>query len=198
MLALGDAVALVLSRMRSFGALDFVRFHPGGSLGRKLAKVDDLMRPLDECRVAPDHKTVREVFVEVSRPGRRSGAIMLTDETGLLTGIFTDSDLARLLETRRDRSIDGPIRDVMTRGPRAVRSGSPMGEALDVLAERKISELPVIDADGRPLGMLDITDVVGLLPREVPAADSPPTASSDDSDNPATVPLAGSSLGRRA
>ena len=105
MLALGDALALVLSRMRSFGPLDYVRFHPGGSLGRKLAKVDDLMRPLDECRVALDHKTVREVFVEVSRPGRRTGAIMLTDETGLLTGIFTDSDLARLLETRRDRLI---------------------------------------------------------------------------------------------
>ncbi len=191
MLALGDALALVLSRMRSFGPLDYVRFHPGGSLGRKLAKVDDLMRPLDDCRVAPDHKTVREVFVEVSRPGRRTGAIMLTDENGLLTGIFTDSDLARLLETRRDRSIDGPIRNVMTRGPRTIRSGTMMSEALDVFAERKISELPVIDPDGRPLGMLDITDVVGLLPREVPAANSPPTVSPDNSDDPATVPLAG-------
>ncbi len=188
---MGDALALVLSRMRSFGALDFVRFHPGGSLGRKLAKVDDLMRPLAECRVASQDKTVREVFVELSRPGRRTGAIMLTDENGLLTGIFTDSDLARLLETRRDRSIDGPIRNVMTRGPRTAQSGSAMSEALDVLAERKISELPVIDADGRPLGLLDITDVVGLLPREVPAADSALPIASDHSDDPATVPLAG-------
>lgn len=191
MLALGDALALVLSRMRSFGALDFVRFHPGGSLGRKLAKVDDLMRPLADCRVASQDKTVREVFVDLSRPGRRTGAIMLTDEDGLLTGIFTDSDLARLLETRRDRSIDGSIRNVMTRGPRSARSGSAMSEALDVLAERKISELPVIDADGRPLGLLDITDVVGLLPREVPAADSALPIASDHADDPATVPLAG-------
>lgn len=189
MLALGDALALVLSRMRSFGALDFVRFHPGGSLGRKLANVDDLMRPWEECRVARQDKTVREVFVDLSRPGRRTGAIMLTDENGLLTGIFTDSDLARLLETRRDRCIDGPIRDVMTRGPRTVRSGSAMGDALEVLAERKISELPVVDADGRPLGLLDITDVVGLLPRDVSAADSAGTMRTNETDVPASVLL---------
>ena len=66
-----------------------------------------------------------------------------------------------------------------------------MGEALDLLAERKISELPVIDADGRPLWMLDITDVVGLLPREPPAAESPHAVSAENSDDPATVPLAG-------
>jgi len=191
MLALGDALALVLSRMRSFGALDFVRFHPGGSLGRKLAKVDDLMRPLEECRVAREDKTVREVFVDVSRPGRRTGAIMLTDEHGLLTGIFTDSDLARLLETRRDRYIDGPVRDVMTHRPRTVQSGSAMGDALEVLAERKISELPVIDADGRPRGLLDITDVVGLLPRDVSAAEAADTIRTNEIDAPATVPLVG-------
>jgi arabinose-5-phosphate isomerase len=191
MLALGDALALVLSRMRGFGALDFVRFHPGGSLGRKLAKVDDLMRPLEECRVAREDKTVRDVFVDVSRPGRRTGAIMLTDANGLLTGIFTDSDLARLLETRRDRYIDGPVRDVMTHRPRTVRSGSAMGDALEVLAERKISELPVIDADGRPRGLLDITDVVGLLPREVSAAEAAGTMLASETDAPATVPLVG-------
>ncbi|MCU0872211.1 MAG: KpsF/GutQ family sugar-phosphate isomerase [Pirellulaceae bacterium] len=191
MLALGDALALVLSRMRSFGALDFVRFHPGGSLGRKLSKVDDLMRPLEECRVAREDKTVRDVFVDVSRPGRRTGAIMLTDEHGLLTGIFTDSDLARLLETRRDRYIDGPVRDVMTHRPRTVRSGSAMGDALEVLAERKISELPVIDADGRPRGLLDITDVVGLLPRDVSAAEATGTMRANETDAPATVPLVG-------
>lgn len=191
MLALGDALALVLSRMHSFGALDFVRFHPGGSLGRKLANVDDLMRPLEECRVAREDKTVRDVFVDVSRPGRRTGAIMLTDENGLLTGIFTDSDLARLLETRRDRYIDGPVRDVMTHRPRTVQSGSTMGDALEVLAERKISELPVIDADGRPRGLLDITDIVGLLPRDVSAADSAGTMLTNETDAPATVPLVG-------
>ena len=152
--------------------------------------------PLRTCaRVRPgalaEPSNRKPLFVAVSRPGRRTGAIMLTDATGLLTGVFTDSDLARLLETRRDRSIDGPIRNVMTRGPRTVRSGATMSEALDVLAERKISELPVIDADGRPLGMLDITDVVGLLPREGAGAESPSAAALESSEEPATVPLAG-------
>ncbi len=189
MLALGDALALVVSRMRRFGALDFVRFHPGGSLGRKLAKVDDLMRPLDECRVAWEGKTVRDVFVDLGRPGRRTGAIMLTDQDGALTGLFTDSDLARLLETRRDRAIDGPIRDVMTHRPKTVCTGSSMGEALGLLAERKISELPVTDEQGRPLGLLDITDVVGLLPREVSAADPADANAACAEDKPAIVPL---------
>jgi len=190
MLALGDALALVVSRMRSFGSLDFVRFHPGGSLGRKLAKVDDLMRPFEECRVAREDKTVRDVFVDLSRPGRRTGAIMLTDEHGVLTGIFTDSDLARLLETRRDGDIDGPIRRVMIHRPKTVRSGAAMSEALEILAERKISELPVIDAAGRPRGLLDITDVLGLLPREVAAEASAGPAAEDDASERAIVPLA--------
>ena len=66
-----------------------------------------------------------------------------------------------------------------------------MGEALDVLAERKISELPVVDADGRPLGLLDITDVVGLLPRDMSAADSAATLPADGTEQRAVVPLVG-------
>jgi arabinose-5-phosphate isomerase len=170
MLALGDALALVLSRMRAFGPQDFVRFHPGGSLGRALAPVEECMRPLDQCRLAVDTRSVRHVFLEAHRPGRRSGAIMLTDAGGRLSGIFTDSDLARLLETKQESRIDEPIARVMTRSPRTVAAGTRMAEALRLLAERKLSELPVVDADGRPLGMIDITDVVGWLPREEDAA----------------------------
>jgi arabinose-5-phosphate isomerase len=164
MLAVGDALALVMSRMRRFGPYDFVRFHPGGSLGRKLTKVDEVMRSLDQCRVAGEVCTVREVFVQASRPGRRSGAVMLTDSQGCLTGLFTDSDLARLLENRKDFCIDGPVADVMTRGPRSVLAGTMMTDAIRILAERKISELPVVDPTGRPVGMIDITDVVAWLP----------------------------------
>jgi arabinose-5-phosphate isomerase len=191
MLAMGDALALVMSRMRQFGPYDFVRFHPGGSLGRKLAKVDDVMRPLDECRLGAETQTVREVLVTVSRPGRRTGAIMLTDLQGVLTGIFTDSDLARLLETRRYGCIDQPIRDVMTRAPKSVAAGSGMDVALDILAGRKISELPVVDEAGHPAGLIDITDVVGLLPREPAPADAGPLAYADDPEGPETVPFAG-------
>ncbi len=166
MLAVGDALALVTSRMRNFGREDFARFHPAGSLGQKLSKVEHHMRPLAQCRVARDHQTVREVLIHVRVPGRRTGATMLVDSRGKLSGIFTDSDLARLFEQRRDQSLDGPIRDVMTAQPLTVTVGAMMVDAVAVMAGRKISELPVVDASGQPVGLIDITDVVGLLPPE--------------------------------
>ena len=98
MLALGDALALVVSRLRGFEAEDFARYHPGGSLGLKLSTIENHMRPLSECRHAPESATIREVLVTCTKPGRRSGAIMLVDAEGCLTGLFTDSDLARLIE----------------------------------------------------------------------------------------------------
>jgi arabinose-5-phosphate isomerase len=161
MLALGDALALVLSQSRGFSPDDFARFHPGGSLGRKLARVEEVMRPLAQCRVARQSQTLRETLVAQSRPGRRTGAIMITDEAGLLVGIFTDSDLARLLEANRDAAIDGPLAGVMTRGPSTVCAGELLTAACEILSRRKISELPVVDAAGRPIGLIDITDVVG-------------------------------------
>ncbi|MHB0957715.1 MAG: KpsF/GutQ family sugar-phosphate isomerase [Pirellulaceae bacterium] len=161
MLALGDALALVVSRCRQFNAGDFARFHPGGSLGRKLAKVEEVMRPLNECRVAEQSRSVREVLVRVSRPGRRTGAIMLVDADLGLQGLFTDSDLARILEQNQDNALDLPIQQVMTRQPATVRVGTLLTEAIELLATRKISELPVVDAQGKPVGLIDITDVVG-------------------------------------
>ncbi len=172
MLALGDALALVASRMRNFGRDDFARFHPAGSLGQKLSKVEHHMRPLVQCRVAAEDLTVREVLVRVSMPGRRTGATMLVDAAGKLSGIFTDSDLARLFEQRRDESLDRPVASVMTRNPLAVVAGGMMIEAVALLAKRKISELPVVDAAGRPVGLIDVTDVVGLLPAEESAGRS--------------------------
>jgi arabinose-5-phosphate isomerase len=167
MLALGDALALVLSRMRGFSSEDFARFHPGGSLGRKLARVEDAMRPLAQCRVAQATQTLRETLVGQSRPGRRTGAIMIVDEAGLLVGIFTDSDLARLLEANRDASIDGPLADVMTESPATIAMGEPLSTACELLSRRKISELPVVDQAGKPFGLIDITDVVGFAPEDV-------------------------------
>jgi arabinose-5-phosphate isomerase len=106
------------------------------------------------------------VFVERRRVGRRSGAIMLVDSVGKLSGIFTDSDLARLLENRRDGEIDGPISKLMTRNPKTAAAGTLLADAVKVMGTKKISELPVIDSAGVPLGMLDVTDIVTLLPDE--------------------------------
>ena len=109
MIALGDALAFVLSRMREFTREDFARYHPAGSLGRKLLKVEAVMRAGAELRLASAAETVREVFAQVQRRGRRTGAVMLTDDDGRLCGLFTDSDLARLFEQRRDDALDRPI-----------------------------------------------------------------------------------------
>lgn len=162
MIALGDALAFVLLEQRQFTADDFARFHPAGSLGRRLATVSEGMRRGLELRIASDTDTVREVFAQVRHTGRRTGAIMLIDAEGRLTGLFTDSDLARLFESRRDILLDGPIKAVMTKHPVVVSPEARLGEAIDHLKSRKLSELPVVDADGRPVGMLDITDLIGL------------------------------------
>ncbi len=165
MLAIGDALALVASQMRQFGAEDFARFHPAGSLGRKLSRVEQYCRPLRLCRIAEESMTVREVFVQRSMPGRRTGAIMLVDGEGRLTGLFTDSDLARLFEHRREETLDQPIRAVMTARPLTVLAGERMADAVALMARRKISELPVVDGQRRPVGMIDVTDVVALFPQ---------------------------------
>lgn len=164
MLALGDALALVVSRLQGFQAEDFARFHPGGSLGLKLSRVEQHMRPLAECRTADLSQTIRDVIVSCTKPGRRSGAIMLIDGEGRLQGIFTDSDLARLIEHRNDRALDQPICQVVKSGPTTVTVGMRMCEAIELLAQRKFSELPVVDQACRPVGLIDVTDVVGLLP----------------------------------
>jgi arabinose-5-phosphate isomerase len=171
MIALGDALAFALSRQRNFTREDFARFHPAGSLGRKLLKVEAVMRQGGELRLAPATATVRTVFAQVRQRGRRTGAVLLIDEAGRLSGLFTDSDLARLIENRRDSALDRPIAEVMTHRPITVSLGTRVQEAVEVLKRHKISELPVIDEAGRPVGLLDITDLISLAALEEPAAE---------------------------
>jgi len=120
------------------------------------------MREGSELRLALATDTVRSVFAKASHRGRRTGAVMLVDAAGKLSGIFTDSDLARLIESRHDEALDRPIAEVMTPQPLMVPVGTRVMEAIEILRRRKISELPVIDGDGRPVGMLDITDLIGF------------------------------------
>jgi arabinose-5-phosphate isomerase len=165
-LAVGDALAFVLSRMRGFRHEDFARFHPGGSLGRKLLPVDAVMRRGSALRLACCDDTVREVFAQARQAGRRTGAVMLIDTAGTLRGLFTDSDLARLIEQRRDAALDRPIREVMTSSPFTVSPHSMVTEAVEILQQHKISELPVVDEAGKPVGLVDITDVIAFLPTQ--------------------------------
>ncbi|MEM9643978.1 MAG: KpsF/GutQ family sugar-phosphate isomerase [Planctomycetota bacterium] len=162
MMAVGDSIAMLASQLKRFTAQDFAKFHPGGALGQKLATVNEIMRPLDDCRVAKQDTPIRQAMVVSGRHGRRSGAVLLTDTSGRLSGIFTDSDLARLLESRRDEDLDRPIEQLMTHAPHHVESGASLQEAIAILSRRRISELPVVDAQGYVLGLVDITDVVSF------------------------------------
>jgi arabinose-5-phosphate isomerase len=167
MIALGDAIAFTLSERRQFTAEQFAKFHPAGSLGRKLAGVEAYMRSGTELRIAGVSETVRAVFGRAKQPGRRTGAVMLVEADGTLAGLFTDSDLARLFEKNADGAFDKPVEQVMTRRPLTVTAGEKMGAAIDLMRARKISELPVVDAAGKPVGLLDVTDLIGVdLPEE--------------------------------
>ncbi|MEL7496863.1 MAG: KpsF/GutQ family sugar-phosphate isomerase [Planctomycetota bacterium] len=160
MLAMGDALTLVVSKSRRFSAAKFAKFHPGGSLGKKLSNVEDIMRPISECRLAVETETVREIYVRSGGTARRAGVVLVTNDQGVLTGLFTDSDLARLLGRQQDNQFDSPIRDVMTQSPITIKMGSKTVVAIETLACRNLSELPVVDENGTAVGLIDITDVV--------------------------------------
>ena len=160
-MSIGHALALTLCDLREFTEIEFARFHPAGSLGFKLSNVEDHMRMGQDLRVATASETVRDVFAKSRHRGRRTGAVMLVDADGRLAGLFTDSDLARLFEARADECFDSPIADVMTRSPLKIGRDARMTEAIALMRSHKISELPVVDQDGRPVGLLDITDILG-------------------------------------
>lgn len=166
LMAVGDALALLVSRLREFTPDDFAAFHPAGNLGRRLGRVEDVMRTGRRCRTARADQSVRDVFVGLAGPRRRSGAVLVVDDADRLAGIFTDSDLARLFEQRKDAAFDGPIGDVMTRDPIRIGVGASVQQAADAMRDKKISELPVVDRAGHPVGLVDLTDLIELVPGE--------------------------------
>lgn len=162
MLAFGDALAVVAAKQKGFNADTFAKFHPGGSLGKRLSHVHEVMRPIAACRIASSAHTIEQVLLESAKPGRRTGAVMLLDASEKLVGIFTDSDLAKLLERTSSDVLQRPIADVMTTEFRAIHRSAKTSHAVGLLQQFKISELPVIDEEDRAVGMIDITDVVGV------------------------------------
>lgn len=176
MLAVGDALALTLSQALGFTREDFGAYHPAGSLGRRLCPVSEVMRSGDHLRMAHDSETVRQILIGLSLPGRRTGAVILTNDHGELSGIFTDSDLAKLFEKKCDHLIDGPVSEVMTANPLSVTTDILLPEAIQLMSHRKISELPVVDEHQVPIGLIDITDILDFAPglSEFGAADTSP------------------------
>lgn len=159
MLALGDALAFVVSKMKHHTVDDFALNHPGGSLGRQFAKVEDVMRPVGECHVVSTSASLREAIVARSKLGVPGGPIIVVDDQGLLTGIFTDSDLAHLLDCKRDDALNGPITAAMTHSPPAVAPGTLLSRVCNTLAAKELRALPVV-IDGRPVGLVDIATLL--------------------------------------
>ncbi|MEX0725577.1 MAG: KpsF/GutQ family sugar-phosphate isomerase [Planctomycetaceae bacterium] len=166
MLAMGDTLALVVSRLKGFSPKQFAVLHPAGSLGLKLKSVRDIMRHGLELRIARQDEIIREMLKIHKHPGRRTGAVIVVDERNRIVGLFTDSDLVRLLEEHREGQLDRPVSEAMTQRPMTIDADATVEEAVHVLSTRKFSELPVVDADGKPIGLIDITDVISLMPQE--------------------------------
>lgn len=164
MMALGDAIAILAAQYRGVAPHHFAANHPGGKLGRKLAAVDRIMRKGRHVRTATSDEIVRDVLLRQGGARRRSGAILVVDRMGgTLVGIFTDSDLVRLLERGRAAMLDRSIGESMTPDPTVVLSGSSVADAVDALRSRKLSELPVVDEKGIPVGLVDVTDLIGMV-----------------------------------
>jgi len=164
MLALGDALALVVQEGRNFGPAEFARFHPGGDLGRRLMKVAELMRVGDRnpvLRAGAGVTVLHAIQVMTKTPGR-PGATSVVDDRGRLVGFFTDGDLRRLLERGREPVSTLPIAEVMTRDPRSIAPDTFALEALAHLHQARIDQVPVVDADHVVRGLLDVQDLLDL------------------------------------
>ncbi len=166
MLALGDAVALAASRRRSFTSEDFHKRHPGGGLGGLLRPVTDLLRFVvgRNLPVLHEELTVGEALRQAQTAGRRPGALILVDHDGVLAGLFTDGDLRRLVLAQEpmDQAMRRPMREVMTRAPRTLPHTSVVKDAVRMFREFRQDEIPVVDEAGKPLGILDIQDLVAI------------------------------------
>jgi len=166
MLALGDALAITVMQRRRFQPADFAAYHPAGSLGRKLLKVEEVMnfRPGEQLNLAADHLSLLEALSEAENTvKRRSGAMLLVDREGRLSGILTDADLRRVLLRHRGADVlNRPVSEFMTRRPRHVRLGDLASHALAICNQNRIDELPVLDAQGRPVGIIDVQDLLGI------------------------------------
>lgn len=156
-MAIGDAVAMVLLELNALSREDFAKYHPGGSLGRQLApKVDQIMRSTSRLAALPQDTTCKQCIAEMS--AKSSGCVALLASDGQLAGIMTDGDIRRYILTHPD-FLDSPASSVMTRNPITIASGSFAAQALKVFESHSIDDLIVVDANQRPIGVIDGQDL---------------------------------------
>jgi len=157
-LAMSDALAVCVAELKGFKEKDFAFFHPGGLLGKRLLlKVEDIMRKGNANPVVNEEKIISQVLVKITQA--RAGSATVVDKKGRLKGIFTDGDLRRHLEIDPDLS-HRMVKDVMTKHPITVRPKMLAVEAMRILKDKKIDEVPVVDARMHPVGLLDVQDLL--------------------------------------
>lgn len=158
MLAMGDALAIALLEKKGFKEKDFAFFHPGGILGKRLIlKVGDIMRKGHDNSIVNENFSVKKVLLSITKA--RAGSASVVDSKGRLVGIFTDGDLRRHIERAPDL-INKKVKDVMTKNPVTIKKERLAAEAFDILRSKKIDELPVVDDKKRPIGLVDVQDLL--------------------------------------
>jgi arabinose-5-phosphate isomerase len=156
MLAMGDCLAACLIDKKGFRKEDFAFLHPGGNLGKRLLlKVEDIMRKGAANPIVHEDKKVKDVLLAITKA--RAGSATVVDKTGKLCGIFTDGDLRRHLERDANLTLK-KVKDAMTKNPIAISKDRLAVEAMRILEEKKIDEIPVVDNRKRPIGLLDVQD----------------------------------------
>lgn len=157
-LAMADALAVCLLECKGFKEKDFAFFHPGGALGKRLLlKVEDIMRKGTANPIVNEESRVSQVLLKITQA--RAGSATVVDKSGKLKGIFTDGDLRRHLGIDMDLP-KRKIKEVMTKDPTVVNKEMLAAEAMRILQEKKIDEIPVVDSRNRPVGLLDVQDLL--------------------------------------
>ena len=164
MMAIGDALAVAVSRQRNFSAEDFGKSHPGGTLGRTMMPISEMLRFKvgKNITIGKQDQTVQEILSESDQHPRRCGAMLISNEQGKLVGLLTDGDLRRLLLKHGADILSKTVGEVMTKDPTCVVATAAVQEAIQVIREKRIDELPVIDAEGHPVGVIDVQDLLAL------------------------------------
>jgi arabinose-5-phosphate isomerase len=157
-LAMGDALAIVLQEKRRFKVKDFAFFHPSGQLGKRHSlQVEEIMRRGSFNPIVKQNQSVKNVLLLITES--RAGAASVVNKSGKLIGIFTDGDLRRHLRNGTDIS-KKKVGDIMTAKPVTIRHDRLAVEALGILNKKNIDEIPVVDKSNRPVGMIDIQDLL--------------------------------------
>ena len=155
-LALGDALAMTLLVAKGFRQEDFANLHPGGKLGKRLMRADQLMQGGEKTPGVRTGDAMRDVIYEISR--KKLGMTCVLDDSGRLVGIITDGDLRRQMMAGGDL-LERRAGEVMTRNPITIRPDTLAAEALRILEERKITSIVVVDPQNVPLGVVHLHDL---------------------------------------